>query len=460
MFDATGLVVTPGLVDIHAHLYEHVTPLGVDPDATCLARGVTTAVDAGSAGASTLQGLIEYGIKPRRTRVLAFLHATLHGLASAGCSGGGVGGELDSLKQVSVEQAVAAAKAHPEVVVGFKVRLSADCAMDGAHEAEAYRRALEMSSATGLPLMVHHTFSTVPLGGLEGCPGGLRKGDIYTHTLHGFESNIMEPVDAAPAGEEGGKRPFSSPDWKIHPAVHEARRRGVIFDVGHGQGSFNWRMGEIAAAEGFWPDTISSDLHSGNKEGPLYDLPTAMTRFITLGRSLQEVIRAATATPAAAIGWEDRIGSLGIGREADVAVFRLEACDVMLEDCQSQRRRCTQRLVPAAVWRAGERVAVTQPARFPNEESIMSNRPSWDGLVVRDPEPPEDVPDHVKATHYLYSGEKKAKTGDANPVVWRRKEGEATLMCGPCGGGEDGGGVSTTAAFRRLREKASLYKCC
>ena len=125
-------------------------------------------------------------------------------------------GELDSLKQVSVKEGLKAAKAYPEHIVGFKVRLSADCADDGKTEAEGYRRALEMSREAGLPLMTHHAFSTVPLAGTEGCPGALRRGDIYTHMYMGFESTIIE-------------------EGVVSPAVHQAREEGVLFDMGHGQ---------------------------------------------------------------------------------------------------------------------------------------------------------------------------------------------------------------------------------
>jgi dihydroorotase len=162
--------------------------------------------------------------------------------------------------------------------------------------------------------------------------------------------------------------------------VIQARERGVLFDIGHGQGSFNWTVAEICAGEGFWPDTISTDIHSGTCEGPAYDMPTVMTRLLHVGMPLTEVVARSTFAPAKAIGWEDRIGTLGIGREADIAVFSVDAVDMHLEDCQSQLRRIHRRLVPRAVWRAGVAHPITQPKAFPNSETIQAQRAWWQQL--------------------------------------------------------------------------------
>ena len=165
------------------------------------------------------------------------------------------------------------------------------------------------------------------------------------------------------------------------PPCGRPATRGVLFDVGHGQGSFNWTVAELCAAAGFWPDTISTDLHSGTCEGPAYDLPSVMTRMLRLGLPLEEVVRQTTVTPAKAIGWDDRIGSLGLGREADVTVFALEPTRVELEDCQSQMRSIEARVVPKAVWRAGEPGQITQPrpGRIPRRlrHSASGGRGSW-----------------------------------------------------------------------------------
>ncbi|MBM3803060.1 MAG: amidohydrolase family protein [Acidimicrobiia bacterium] len=365
VFDARGLLVTPGLVDLHIHGYNRVTPLGIDVDHYCLGRGVTTAVDAGSAGCCTWPGFRAFAVDTSKTRLVAFLHISSAGLAFAGLGGDrSVPGELDLLKLADVEGCIECVEANRDRIVGVKIRLSDSIADDGRHEAEAYRRSLEAARALNLPLMVHHAFSTVPLGD---CPGKMASGDIYTHCYHGFPSTIVDPESR-----------------KVGATVRLARERGVLFDVGHGQGSFNWTVGELCAQEAFWPDTISTDLHSGTCEGPAYDLPTVMTRLLHLGMPLNDVVRCTTVAPAKAIGWEERIGTLGVGREADVAVFALEDVDLELEDCQSQMRRIRRLLTPQAVWRAGTPYPITHPIARPNPKTLAAQSKAWIRLEIRD----------------------------------------------------------------------------
>ena len=370
-FDARGLLVVPGLIDLHMHGYEHVTPLGINVDHYCLGRGVTTAVDTGSAGCSTFQGFRTYACRPSRTRLLALLNISCAGLAFARLGGNkATPGELDLLELADLEGCIDCVNANRDLIAGVKIRLSASLADEGRNETEAYRRALAAARAVRLPLMVHHTLSTVSLAD---CPGKMAAGDIYTHTYHGFRSTIIRP------------------DGQLDPAVRAARERGVLFDVGFGQGSFNWTVAELSFQQDFWPDTISSDLHSGTCEGPAYDLPTVMTKLLHLGLPLAEVIRRTTIEPARAIGWEERIGSLEVGREADVTVLSLDTVDTELEDCQSQLRRVRKRIRPRAVWRAGVPGRITSPAQWPNLATIARQRAAWDLLEVRDPHPPGEI---------------------------------------------------------------------
>jgi len=369
VYDAAGQLVVPGLVDLHMHGYERVTPIGIDVDHYCLGRGVTTAVDAGSAGFATFPGFRAFAVERVRTRLLAFLHISRVGLAFAGLGGDGeTPGELESPRFANVDGCVQCIEENRDVVIGVKIRLSSSIADNGRNEAEAYRKALEASAEVKLPLMVHYNFSTVPM---DECLGQLRRGDILTHCFHGFPNTIINPETRA-----------------IDARVRQARQTGVIMDVGHGQGSFNWTVAQLARADGFWPDSLGSDLHSGTCEGPAYDVPTVMTRLLHLGMPLVDVIRAATLAPAKAIGWDDRIGTLGVGREADVTILSLEEVDIDLEDCQSQLRRITQRVVPRAVWRAGQRVQTTSPEAFPNPKTIEAQARWWSRLIIRDEEPP------------------------------------------------------------------------
>ncbi|MEX2581450.1 MAG: amidohydrolase/deacetylase family metallohydrolase [Verrucomicrobiales bacterium] len=365
VFDARGLLVVPGLIDLHMHGYDLVTPLGLDVDHYCLGRGVTTAVDAGSAGCDTFAGFRAFAAERFRTRLLAFLHISRTGLSFAGLGGDNeVPGELESLRFANARDCADCIEANRDLIVGVKIRLSDSIADGGRNEAEAYRRAREASAAVGLPLMVHHNFSTVPY---EDCPGKLSAGDIWTHCYHGFPSSIVDPETR-----------------RVHPVVRAAAERGVLFDVGHGQGSFNWTVAEIAVGEGFWPRTISSDLHRGTAEGPCYDLLMVMSRLLHLGMPLDAVIRATTCDVASSIGRENRLGALSVGREADITVLALEDVDQPLEDCQSQMRRVRRLLRPRAVWRGGVPSEITRPRRFPNPVSIESQKQWWPRLLVRD----------------------------------------------------------------------------
>lgn len=199
------------------------------------------------------------------------------------------------------------------------------------------------------------------------CPGSLRAGDIYTHCLHGWPSTIINPLSG-----------------QIHNDVHDARKRGVLFDVGHGCGSFSWTVAEICAKEGFWPDIISSDLHAESIDGPAYDLLTVMTKMLHVGMPLIDVIKAVTMTPAAAIGRSDVIGSLSFGRAADITVLRIEDVDIDLEDCNAQLRKVKQRFLPVAVWKDGGRYKTSMPNPFPNTARLKDLASSQDELLIKD----------------------------------------------------------------------------
>ncbi|XP_064642399.1 deacetylase Oant_2987-like [Lineus longissimus] len=374
-FDASSCIVTPGLIDLHVHCYQYATPLGVNVDESAVARGVTTVVDAGSAGATTFQGLRKYVAEKSKTRVYAFLHIAAHGLASAGCSGHGQGGECDSLNQVDPELCLECIEENRDIIVGVKVRLSADVANDGAYEEEVYVRALEAAKKAGVPLMVHHAFSTIPTesDGGDGlsAPGSMHFGDIYTHMYHGFPNTIIDIKTK-----------------RVCDSVKEARNRGVLFDLGHGLGSFSWTVAELCAKESFWPDSISSDLHTGNCHGPAHDLPFIMTKLLHVGMPLPYIIKAVTAAPANAIGKSNVIGSLMVGRAADITLLKIEDCDLQVEDCQSQIRHVTKQIAPEAVWRDGKRHPITRVNYRISMHQFYEQAKDWPRLHVHDECPP------------------------------------------------------------------------
>ena len=362
--DAKGQIVTPGLVDLHIHGYEHVTPLGINVDHFCLGRGVTTAVDAGSAGCDTFDGFRHFASERCQTRLLAFLHISRAGLAFSSRTGGDDPGELETLKLVHSQDCIDCVESNRDILVGVKIRLSSSIADEGRNEAEAYARAREAARALSLPLMTHHNFSSVPL---QDCPGAMDCGDIYTHCFHGYPNTIINPDSKA-----------------LFESVIAARERGVLFDIGHGMGSFSWPVAELCAQQQFWPDTISTDIHSLNMDGPVYDLPTVMTRMLRVGMPISEVIRATTINPAKSIGWDDRIGSLAIGRDADITILELEDSSIQLEDCHAQLRTLEKRLIPKAVWRAGSKGEITAPSRLPNRDTYQAAIDWQSKLIIRD----------------------------------------------------------------------------
>lgn len=345
IIDATGLIVTPGLVDLHTHVYWGVAPLGVEPDPTCLRRGVTTAVDAGSAGASTFPAFHRYVIEVAATRIVAMLNISTIGMARDD-SGSDAIGELEELRWANVDRAVTVARAYADAITGIKVRLGpGQVGPDPANCREALRRARQAADAIGKPVMVHIGATTVPLDEIL---GGLQRGDVVTHCFHGREQGVLD--------EYG----------RVRPSVLEAIERGVNFDVGHGAGSFNWGVARQALAQGLLPGTISSDIHTWNIAGPVYDLATTASKFLHLGLPLTEVLRRVTATPAAAIGLAGTVGTLAPGASADVSLFRLTDGEWHFRDSHGQCEVGGQRLEPVAVIRGGQRYDCTPATYLPH----------------------------------------------------------------------------------------------
>lgn len=331
--DASGLLVTPGLVDLHTHLYPGVSHYGIEPDTYCLGRGVTTAVDAGSAGAQTFPGLRRYVIERSRTQILAFLNIAVEGMISR------LVGELEDIRWASPEQAIARAREHPDLIVGIKVRLGYQ--MAGNDPRPALRLAREAADALGLPLMVH-VIDIRP--SLDWLLPYLGRGDVVTHCFHGNDGGILDP---------GGR---------VLPSAVRARERGVLFDVGHGEGSFAYRVARSALAQDFPPDTISSDLHAHNIDGPVFDQATTLSKLLHLGMPLADVIKATTSTPAVAVRREGRIGALAAGRDGDLTVFELRDGHWPLPDAAGATEVVERLLVPRLVIRAGQVRELAAPA--------------------------------------------------------------------------------------------------
>jgi len=325
---AEGKLVTPGLIDLHTHVFPYVGPYGIEPDPYFVRRGVTTALDAGTSGAFTFQAFRNFVISRAATRIRALLHVVSIGMVAGSTPNMG---ELEDLRYCDPKLAAQVAGANRDLIVGFKIRFSNQ--YTGPNDLEGMKRARAAADAAGLPLMVHIGGSYTPL---EEFLARLKKGDVVTHSFNSHPHGLLDGAG------------------KVAPAVLEARGRGVLFDVGHGAGSFSFEVMEKCLAQGFLPDTISSDLYTANIHGPVYDLPTTLSKFLLLGLGLREVIERSTVNAAHAFNFGAEIGTLEPGAEADVSVFDLKESDFTFTDADGKSRTGRQKLVPVATVRGGK----------------------------------------------------------------------------------------------------------
>ncbi|MBI1354698.1 MAG: amidohydrolase/deacetylase family metallohydrolase [Acidobacteria bacterium] len=339
VLDATGHLVTPGLIDIHVHVYDGVAPLGIPADPNCIAKGVTTAVDAGSAGAHTFPGLRKYVINVADTRIFALLNISVIGQSTL--SGENAWGELLDLRYANVELAAKTIERHRDVILGMKVRLTRNIA--GDHDLEALRRAREAAEAAGTPLMVHIGGQASPT---QTVVKMLRPGDVITHSFRGGEGGIL------------------TSDGRVFEEVLEAVSNGIHLDIGHGAGSFSFDTAERVLAQGLKPGTISSDVHQFNVHGPVFDLATTLSKFMHLGLSLEETIARATSNPSQVFGKLHELGTLKEGAEADVAIFALDEGKFEFTDALGARRTGSRKLRPLATVKGG---SLYGDATFPIE---------------------------------------------------------------------------------------------
>ncbi|MFN8637475.1 MAG: amidohydrolase/deacetylase family metallohydrolase [Chloroflexota bacterium] len=322
--DCTGLIVTPGLVDLHVHVYEGASHYGIDVDATCLQTGATTVLDLGSAGAWTFSGFRRSVIDVAQARVYALLNLSTTGMVSP------VVGELEDIRNVDNALTSKVLRANRDVVLGIKLRMSTP--LVGNNGAEALRLARELCDDLSVPLVIHPGNSEVSIGQIL---EHMVAGDVLTHAYHGNSEGSLD---------ENGK---------IRAEVRAAADRGVLFDVGHGRGSFSWDVAERALGQGFVANTISSDLHVYNLHGPVFDLATTVMKFVHLGLSLDDAIARATLHPARAMGVADEVGGLTVGGAGDVAAFALEEGQFAFYDAADVVRTARQRLVPKVVVKGG-----------------------------------------------------------------------------------------------------------
>ncbi|HEU5314968.1 MAG TPA: amidohydrolase/deacetylase family metallohydrolase [Chloroflexota bacterium] len=333
--DASGLLVTPGLVDLHTHIYPGATYWGIRPDPVAAVSGVTTWVDAGSAGAMNVLGMRQYLERTSRVGAYAFLNISTIGLTPATY-------ELTNLELVDVALCVKMARLNADFVRGVKIRMGAQTV--GENGLEPLRRGIRAAEELGLPAMVH--ISTGPPE-IDEIVAELRPGDLLTHSFTGGGMRLVK--------EDGAPR----------EAIRRALDSGLLLDMGHGAGGFSFEVAEQLAAHGIRPDVVSTDLHQSSLWGPVYDLPTCIEKAMVLGLSLEEAIERSTAAPARVLRLEGQVGTLRPGARADVALFRLDQAPKELVDTRRVKRTSPVRLTSVLTLVGGRAL----PAEAPNERA-------------------------------------------------------------------------------------------
>lgn len=329
MRDVSGKIVSPGLIDLHTHVYWGGTSLGVEAELLARSGGVTTFVDAGSAGPGNFHGFRKHVIETSPVRILPFLNVAFPGIFAF--SKAVMVGESADMRLLDAREAVRVAREHRDLVLGVKVRVGKSASGDSG--IMPLDIALDVAEEAGLPMMAH---LDAPPPSRHEVVSRLRSGDILTHCFRPFPNAPVQP------------------DGKVRDEILAARARGVIFDIGHGGGSFGFGTTRKMLAAGFLPDVISSDVHAISIEGPAFDLLTTMSKFLCLGLDLATVIKLATVNAAAAIRRPDlgtlKVGSVGEATVIDQAMGNFDYSDSIGERLVGDRRLLSAGVVLGGRW--------------------------------------------------------------------------------------------------------------
>ena len=335
--DVKGLYVTPGLIDMHVHVYagtgeprSYAGDNSLYPDGYTFRVGVTTVADAGCSGWRNFEDFKQRVIDRSKTRVLAFINIVGHGMR---------GGKFENdQSDMQAKPTAEMALKHKDIIIGVKT------AHYTGPEWTPVEQAVEAGTIAHIPVMVDFGTNRKERPMAELVTKKLRPGDIYTHCYSGLRDELV--------------------DGKVNPAMFEARKRGVIFDVGHGGGSFAWRIAVPALKQGFPPDSISTDIHTGSMNAGMKDMLNVMSKFLVMGQSLKDVVAESTWHPAREIQREE-LGNLSIGAIADVTVLRVERGDFGYTDMYGARLKGNQKLVAELTLKDGKVVydlnGITRP---------------------------------------------------------------------------------------------------
>jgi dihydroorotase len=322
--DVKGLILTPGLIDVHLHLMNGLGAFGVDPDIFGVGSGVTTVVDAGSAGHSLLTVFRNYITKNAKTRVLNYVNlSTLGGVTGPGYS---ILADPRLIDEDKIERTV---EANRDIIVGIKIMATGGAL--GAEGLKPLARARKLGDNLKLPLLVHigesWTKDATPVH-VGDVLTYLREGDIVTHMFTVHPGGLLDP------------------NGKLWPQVRDAKESGVLMDVGHGLHNLNFDVARKVLDQGLHPDGVSTDGHRGNRAGPVYDLPTTMAKLIALGFSLNQVVEMGTVNAAKLLGRSDELGFIRVGSPANISVLRVEEREWKAVDSQKGTIQARQALVP------------------------------------------------------------------------------------------------------------------
>lgn len=324
--DASGCLVMPGLTDFHLHMFQGGTEIGLQPDSTLLPQGITMAVDQGSAGVSNCDAFYSGTLSKTTIRAYAFLHLCPAGLATTRY--------LENIDPaifdpVAIREVF---ERYPGVFLGLKIRQSIEIA--GGLGLRPLEKTLRIADDLGVPVVVH---TTDPAGKVEDLASMLRSGDVFSHVYHGRGETIMDSAG------------------NVRPAVRKARERGVFFDTADGRVHYGLKQIRHGLVQGFLPDTISTDLTRISKfVAPVFGLPFVMAKYLALGMSLEDVVRATTHTPVKILGLNtEKLGTLKPGAYADIVIFKKKKSGTVITDKAGDTLALDRMLVPQMTFRNG-----------------------------------------------------------------------------------------------------------